>query len=461
MIALHIESNNHNSSSSHDATAVRGSFTVRFHRAAPPSSEGSSGGGALQPPQLQQPPRPLPLPSTITPTLRPMEQSNQQPQERRYGGGLIRLSELQRRGLVPTPVPPPSLNGSRVPAPSRPVEGTTQVSGSTSYAAPLASSRILQQRQTVKSKPKSSRKTSSRSSTSSLPVPVDASGNLYEHRWYTARGRRVFVYHGRSYKGKAAHKMWEQVKRAGQMRSRAGVAAEVEPTHSRQVRAATEAQRRGRKRRAEQPADAGVVSVLQSTRRPPPVPPVRTQTIPPSHPSAPLRVCPPTDCPGWETLLTDFQFLSPPSPPVVDPPPACPTHQKQRPAPSHRGDVIEIISSSSGSDTEDSFTDCPTSRTQYFADPTPNYVPTAEEAEGGATYLKGGAVNDLPPRSGLHMIGCQALHSAPRRRKEVPVYSAGQEWDPYAECAMMDGLQGLDAEGMIEVGEGVGSLLFQ
>lgn len=49
--------------------------------------------------------------------------------------------------------------------------------------------------------------------TASDTVPVRADGTLYEHRWYTARGRRVFVYANKTYKGKSAHTMWEAVKR--------------------------------------------------------------------------------------------------------------------------------------------------------------------------------------------------------------------------------------------------------
>lgn len=49
--------------------------------------------------------------------------------------------------------------------------------------------------------------------TTSDKVPVKADGTLYEHRWYTSRGRRVFVYGNKTYKGKSAHTMWEAVKR--------------------------------------------------------------------------------------------------------------------------------------------------------------------------------------------------------------------------------------------------------
>lgn len=38
-------------------------------------------------------------------------------------------------------------------------------------------------------------------------------GLLYDYRWYTVGGRRVFVYNNMKYKGRAAHKLWAEVQK--------------------------------------------------------------------------------------------------------------------------------------------------------------------------------------------------------------------------------------------------------
>ncbi|KAG5500446.1 hypothetical protein JKF63_03539 [Porcisia hertigi] len=172
-----------------------------------------------------------------------------------YGKGIVRISELRRQGVLSVES---GLRLATLPS-SRPV--TTAASnhsngiadGAANLDTDIPSRDSVQAGTTaprrtprrgpapqgaVVSSPLSSRRTrggrgsatpgdsghrrgrGGRSSRSraSADVTLREDGQLCDHRWYTARGRRCFVYDGRTYTGSSAHRMWEKVKEAARRR---------------------------------------------------------------------------------------------------------------------------------------------------------------------------------------------------------------------------------------------------
>lgn len=197
-------------------------------------------------------------PSSCIPSLPlPMSKGSATPVVLPYGGSLKRLSELRKEGCptptraLPNAAPPDQhVRSSFSPlslassATSSRVENATFTSPDISTEEELAcpSSRSTTGRNGKGTTAAMEASLPSRSATGSsrkkragamtgkasnkLPakkgtgrrttkgnVAVKPDGSLYEYRWYTDRGRRVFVYHNKSYKGKQAYTMWEAVKR--------------------------------------------------------------------------------------------------------------------------------------------------------------------------------------------------------------------------------------------------------
>ncbi|CAJ1010001.1 hypothetical protein Q4I28_005315 [Leishmania naiffi] len=175
-----------------------------------------------------------------------------------YGAGIVRISELRRQGVtsIESGLRLPTLQSGRSVAPAKfthridsahggasPDGGViygslmpdatpslrrtrrrgSPVPATTTLATASSSARIHCGRSsTVVSgggrRRGQGRRRSSRSSQASAAVTLRNDGQLCDYRWYTARGRRCFVYDGRTYKGSSAHRMWEKVKEAARQR---------------------------------------------------------------------------------------------------------------------------------------------------------------------------------------------------------------------------------------------------
>ncbi|CBZ28491.1 conserved hypothetical protein [Leishmania mexicana MHOM/GT/2001/U1103] len=172
-----------------------------------------------------------------------------------YGKGIVRISELRRQGVpsVESGLRLATLPGGRSVAAATSIHGSDAAHGGASedgdvcygaltpHAAP--SQRRTRQRgsptraaTTSASASSSSRARGGRSGAStdgiaqrrgrgssggsraSTAVALRSDGQLCDYRWFTARGRRCFVYDGRTYKGSSAHRMWEKVKGAVRQR---------------------------------------------------------------------------------------------------------------------------------------------------------------------------------------------------------------------------------------------------
>ncbi|RNF13405.1 uncharacterized protein Tco025E_06203 [Trypanosoma conorhini] len=165
-------------------------------------------------------------------------------QPRRFGGAIVRVSELQSAGGAASSTAPAGREGSargRPPAKmlwramglagiggdeACPPCGDT--AGVGSPAAKGVAGRVGQRRM-----PSSRGGHTNRSSSSSSKKPVASlrrktersrgrgsslqlqpNGAPYEHRWSTVNGRRQLHYGGHTYKGRAAHQLWGKIKAA-------------------------------------------------------------------------------------------------------------------------------------------------------------------------------------------------------------------------------------------------------
>ncbi|KPI88860.1 hypothetical protein ABL78_2054 [Leptomonas seymouri] len=159
-----------------------------------------------------------------------------------YGGGIVRISDLRRQGLqsVESGLRLNTLQGGR-PAPSLVTSSNAVDRRRTDVAddanTPLAdvfASTVAPARRTRRSASSAtsgpgSRHRGARGSTGgrrrsrgSVEVPLTATGELCDYRWYTAGGRRCFIYDGCTYKGTTAHRMWTKVKEIASRRERVG-----------------------------------------------------------------------------------------------------------------------------------------------------------------------------------------------------------------------------------------------
>ncbi|KAK7196374.1 hypothetical protein NESM_000574200 [Novymonas esmeraldas] len=155
-----------------------------------------------------------------------------------YGGGLVRISDLRRQGVssVESGLRLATMNsaprsrsddaGGRLAEDTGPVQ--TRTRRRSPPPPPPAPSSARSTRDAPRRSPprRSSRGGAARrgrgrrssGSRESLTLTLRDDGELCEYRWYMARGRRCFVYDGRTYKGSSAHKMWEKVKAAAKER---------------------------------------------------------------------------------------------------------------------------------------------------------------------------------------------------------------------------------------------------
>jgi hypothetical protein len=195
---------------------------------------------------LTQPLRASPLSTTAPPQTSPSPTS--------YGGGIVRISDLRRQGVqvVESGLRLATLQGSRFTpgqtTPSRRGEhcvndGNALLadafvhSHSTGGGAATRTTTSRGRRPRAPSSPSSnttrngrraSRADSGgrRSSRELIEVPLTETGELCDYRWFTARGRRCFVYDGRTYKGSTAHRMWAKVKEMTSRRGRRGLVSQ-------------------------------------------------------------------------------------------------------------------------------------------------------------------------------------------------------------------------------------------
>lgn len=172
-----------------------------------------------------------------------------------YGKGIVRISELRRQGVasVESGLRLATLPGGRSVAAAISTHGSDAAHGgasadgdvfygaSTPHAAPSqrrtrqrgsptaaattsvsvsSSKRARGDRSGVSTSGGAQRRGrgSSGGSRASAAVALRSDGQLCDYRWFTARGRRCFVYDGRTYKGSSAHRMWEKVKGAARQR---------------------------------------------------------------------------------------------------------------------------------------------------------------------------------------------------------------------------------------------------
>uniref|UniRef100_A0AAW3A8D9 AP2/ERF domain-containing protein n=1 Tax=Leishmania utingensis TaxID=653362 RepID=A0AAW3A8D9_9TRYP len=174
-----------------------------------------------------------------------------------YGAGIVRISELRRQGVtsIESGLRLATLQGGRSVAPAKfthridSAHGGASSDGGVIYGSlmPDATPSLRRTRRrgspvpattTLATASSSARVHCGRSSTvvsgggrrrgrgrrrssssqASAAVTLRNDGQLCDYRWYTARGRRCFVYDGRTYKGSSADRMWEKVKEAARQR---------------------------------------------------------------------------------------------------------------------------------------------------------------------------------------------------------------------------------------------------
>ncbi|KAL7709250.1 hypothetical protein N2W54_007792 [Lotmaria passim] len=156
-----------------------------------------------------------------------------------YGGGIVRISDLRRQGVhtIESGLRLTTLQGGS-PAAVPTKAGGAEALRRKNSSGPLrdvfthadASTRQVGRAGASTSASRGrrrGRRTSSGSNRgsrrgSSLEVALTEDGELCEYRWFTARGRRCFVYDGRTYKGTAAHRMWAKVKEVASQHERQG-----------------------------------------------------------------------------------------------------------------------------------------------------------------------------------------------------------------------------------------------
>ena len=156
-----------------------------------------------------------------------------------YGGGIVRISDLRRQGVhtIESGLRLTTLQGGS-PAAVPTKAGGAEALRRKNSSGPLrdvfthadASTRQMGRAGASTSASRGrrrGRRTSSGSNRgsrrgSSLEVALTEDGELCEYRWFTARGRRCFVYDGRTYKGTAAHRMWAKVKEVASQHERQG-----------------------------------------------------------------------------------------------------------------------------------------------------------------------------------------------------------------------------------------------
>lgn len=193
----------------------------------------------------------------------------QPPSSNRYGGGIVRISDLQKRGVAAVesglrlatlqggrPAATISANGTSAPDHDRPladVFAPAASGGSASRRAPRGSSSAASSStRTARGRGRGGRRSAGRggrSSRVSVELELTESGELYDYRWFMARGRRCLMYNGQTYKGSAAHQMWTKMKQVGTKREQAArrqPAARATPAPSTRRTAAAAVSLRGR-----------------------------------------------------------------------------------------------------------------------------------------------------------------------------------------------------------------------
>jgi hypothetical protein len=128
-----------------------------------------------------------------------------------YGRAITRLSDMRRQQQL---APPPAHGATGVaeltvdaPCESRCTYSSPRGHGSLRGAARGRTSRGSRSPAT---RPQSrGRRSGGRGTAAKLELRPD--GSLYEHRWFTAAGRRVLVYNGTQFKGTTGHKMWKLI----------------------------------------------------------------------------------------------------------------------------------------------------------------------------------------------------------------------------------------------------------
>lgn len=170
--------------------------------------------------------------------------------EPRYGGAIVRVSELRARGA---PLPSAHIGASS--HPQRAMESIFPDNFTPRHAAPIQISVGQQGRPVVVAVDQERRQTcavvnsyakrasaavtaaakSSRTGKRRRPDTNVDDGEVGEYHWYSKQGKRVLVYNGTTYTGRKAHTMWKQIKQK-EKRSK-GTAADT--PSSRRAKAAT------------------------------------------------------------------------------------------------------------------------------------------------------------------------------------------------------------------------------
>ncbi|SCU69698.1 uncharacterized protein TEOVI_000126700 [Trypanosoma equiperdum] len=165
------------------------------------------------------------------------------PEQRRYGGAIVRLSELGVNVMAPFAVPPkaqrpPVRSVSEKPSDTvlwDAVPIDTEASGKsnnvTSFSPTVAESHVAEgewrsRRSTQPSnnrgrgskkagkKPvsRTTRHRGNKGSSKGVKLPLQRNGMPFPHSWSTVRGRRQLHYNGRTYRGVQAHRLWDEIK---------------------------------------------------------------------------------------------------------------------------------------------------------------------------------------------------------------------------------------------------------
>eukprot|EP00796_Vickermania_ingenoplastis_P008294 gene8295-5812_t len=449
-------------------------FAVRF---APSSSRSLPATSSLPAPLA--PTRTRPLCSSPPPAPHPIHSAP----VRRYGGGLVRLSELQEMGaaLTPSATTPRQRKRLRSPPQSRraappqvgargvlvrpEARGTMGFSSSSSSSSSWSSESAAPPppQPPTRAKPPPSRragKAKRRPPKSSGQLELAPDGSLLPHHWYTVRGKRIFVYGGTTFKGMAARRLWDQVKaHEGQH----GLGRDGTGRRPPQPAPAKRTPERAAPRRGGMPQPvlglAAAIALAAGPRQY--AASERSQRLtavaaPAVRPQAPQRrPPPPLPIPVLPTTPRGGQLPARPGPAA--------------PCPHAAAEVIELSDSDEDVPCYDAF---PVS--SYFD--APAHTPTPPPSQSAEPTSRGGlqsgdgeqlsmasswqhssaafGVSPAHP-AGIDIVGLPAAASRrlpPSRQPTLPTSVP----NAYVDCYSLDALDGMDLEGMLDTGDEMG-----
>jgi hypothetical protein len=203
-----------------------------------------------------------------------------------YGRAITRLSDMRRQQQL---APPPAHGAAGVAEltvdaqrESRSTHSSPRGHGSLRGAARGRTSRGSRSPAT---RPRSGgRRSGGRGTATKLELRPD--GSLYEHRWFTAAGRRVLVYNGTQFKGTTGHKMWKLIQ--DHSKNHNGVSALTASTQGGESSSPRQSRGSARGRSSASPP-AAVASKNNRVRRVAVTVPTELRAPPPARNPPPIR----------------------------------------------------------------------------------------------------------------------------------------------------------------------------